>query len=87
MSETLILVLLIVLPALVGAQLSSRARRRCLIGGLLLGSLLVLVAPSSGPGTLVYRLAAMFFIGIALGAGIREGFSLWSRRKQGNAHG
>ena len=87
MSETLILALLIVLPALVGAQLSSRARRRCFIGGLLLGSLLVLVAPAGGPGTLVYRLGAIFFIGVALGAGIREGFSLLSRRKRGNAHG
>ena len=87
MSETIILVLLVALPALVGAQLSSRARRVCFVGGLLMASLLVLVAPSGGAGTLVYRLGAIFFIGVALGAGIREGFSILSRRKRGSVHG
>ena len=86
MGGTMLLIMLILLPALVGAQLSSRVRRTCFIGGLLVGSLLVLVAPS-GADAIVYRLGAMFFIGIGLGAGIREGFSLLSRRKRGNAHG
>ena len=87
MGETMLLILLLVLPALVGAQLSSRGRRGCFIGGLLVALCLVFLVPTGGADSPLNSLAIIFFVGAALGAGIAEGVSLLRRVKKGSLHG